>query len=105
MLAWGYNRGVLADAVFEGCPVLDQDGDGITLLSTIKLPRRDFWHVTMHAWCPAVQARACVVAVLVCELRLDRLPEDQGLPALPYDAWLLILEFIPRHALGQTGPA
>ena len=98
--------------VFEGCPAL---ATGLTPFSAVKPPRRRFWHPTMHAWCTAA-ARACVVAVLVAELRVDRqedprlpsLPQGKGpggqdegpLVSLPHELWLLILEFVPRRELG-----
>ena len=68
----------------------------------IKLPRRRFWHPTMHAWCTPA-ALACVLAVLVAELRADR-QEDQRLPPLPHELSLLILEFVPHHELGAPPP-
>ena len=85
--------------VFKGCPVLTS---GLTPLSAVKLPRRRFWHPTMHAWCPAA-GKACVLAVLVAELRGD-CQEDPPLPSLPHELWLLILEFAPRRELGALPP-
>jgi len=82
--------------VFDGCPVLDT---GLTPYSSVPLPRRTFWHPTMHAFCTPGQ-RDCVIAVLVSELRLDR-QEEGVLPVLAHDLWLLILEFVPRHQLGS----
>ena len=70
--------------------------------SVVKLPRRRFWHPTMHAWCTAA-GRACVVAVLAAEPLLDR-EEDPWLPSLPHELWLLILEFVPRRELGAAPP-
>ena len=97
------DKGVLVQVdpanVFSGCPVL---ASGLTPLSAVKLPRRRFWHPTMHAWCTAA-SRACVVAVLVAELRVDR-QEDPQLPLLPHELWLLILEFAPRRELGAPPP-
>ena len=71
-------------------------------MSAAKPPRRRFWHPTMHAWCTAA-GRACVLAVLVAELRVDR-QEDHRLPSLPHELWLLILEFAPRRELGALPP-
>ena len=90
-------KGTMADpaGVFARCPAL---AAGLTPFSAVKLPRRRFWHPTMHAWC-AASAKACVLAVLVAELRVDR-QEDQRLPSLPHELWLLILEFAPRRELG-----
>ena len=90
--------------VFEGCPVL---ASGLTPLSAVKLPRRTFWHPTMHAWCTGA-AKACVVAVLIAERRVDaragtRRSRRLGaapLPSLPHELWLLILNFAPRCELG-----
>ena len=62
--------------------------------------RRRFWHPTVHAWCTAA-GRACVVAVLVAELRSDRQPVPAALPSLPHDVWLLILQFIRWRDLGR----
>ena len=100
-------KGVMADPaeVFQGCPAL---ATGLTPLSAVKPPRRRFWHPTMHAWCTAA-AKACVLAVLVAELRVDssagtrrsrRLHAQAPLPSLPHELWLLILEFAPRRELG-----
>ena len=90
-------KGDMADPaqVFEDCPALDT---GLTPLSAVKPPRRRFWHPTMHAWCTAA-GRACVLAVLVAELRVDQ-QEDPRFPSLPHELWLLILEFAPRRELG-----
>ena len=90
-------KGDMADPsrVFKRCPAL---ASGLTTFSAIKLPRRRFWHPTMHALCNSA-GRACVLAVLVAELRVDR-QEDPWLPSLAHDSWLLILEFVPRHELG-----
>ena len=85
--------------VFKGCPALTS---GLTPLSADKLPRRRFWHTTMHAWCTAA-GRACVLAVLAAELRVDR-EEDPRLPSLPHELWLLTLEFAPRRELGAAHP-
>jgi hypothetical protein len=85
--------------VFKGCPVLADAG--ITPHSEVPRLRRTLWHPTMHAWCTVAQD-ACVLAVLVAELRLDR--QDEGtalLPSLAHDIWLLILECVPRHRLGR----
>jgi len=105
-------RGATADAarVFTGCPVLA--AGGLTPHSAVPPLRRNFWHWTMHwAWCTPGQ-RTCVLAVLVCELRTDRLAEQAGqargaeagqaapLPSLAHDMWLLILQFVPRRCLG-----
>ena len=69
--------------------------------STVPPLRRTLWHQTMHAWCTPGQ-RACVLAVLVAELRSDRQAEAVALLAsLAHDLWLLILQFVPRHALGR----
>ena len=66
----------------------------------------------MHAWCTAA-AKACVLAVLVAELRVDssagtrrsrRLHTQGPLPSLPHELWLLILEFVPRRELGAPPP-
>ena len=94
-------KGTMADLarVFKGCPAL---ASGLTPLSAVKLPRRRFWHPTMHAWCTAA-GKACVLAVLVAEPRVDR-QEDQRLPSLPHELWLLILEFVPRRELGAPPP-
>ena len=90
-------KGAMADPanVFQGCPAL---AAGLTPLSAVKPPRRRFWHPTMHAWCTTA-GRACVLAVLVAELRVDR-QEDPRLSSLPHELWLLILEFAPRRELG-----
>ena len=85
--------------VFKGCPAL---ASGLTPFSAVKLPRHRFWHPTMHAWCTAA-GRACVLAVLVAELRVDR-EEVPRLPSLPHELWLLLLEFAPRHELGAPPP-
>ena len=81
-------------------------------LSDVPLLRRTFWHPTTHnKWCTLPQRR-CVLAVLVAELRLDVIEElavecaeSAGaatvLPSLAHELWLLILVFVPRHALGQ----
>ena len=65
----------------------------------------------MHAWC-IPSAKACVLAVLIAELRIDRARryisrlselqefEARNLPLIKHDLWLLILEFAPRHELG-----
>ena len=64
--------------VFQGCPVL---AAGLTPHSAVPPLRRTLWHPTMHhVWCTPRQ-RACVVAVLVAELRLDVL-EDAAQDAL-----------------------
>ena len=103
-------KGDMADPaqVFEGCRVL---AAGLTPFSAVRLTRRRFWHLTMHAWCTAA-AKACVLAVLVAELRVDRarryIPrlseleafEARNLPLMPHGLWLLILEFAPRRELG-----
>ena len=99
-------RGDMSDPakVFEGCPVL---ASGLTPFSAVKPPRRTYWHYTMHAWCTDA-AKACVVAVLIAERRVDasagtRRSRRLGaapLPSLPHELWLLILEFAPRHELG-----
>ena len=94
-------RGEAADPawVFEGCPVLA--GAGLTPHSAVPLLRRTLWHPTMHAWCRADQ-HACVLAVLVAELRSDRQDEKTApLPFMDHDLWLLILQFVPRHQLGR----
>ena len=83
------------DNVFRNCPVL---ATGLTPFSAVKPPRRRFWHPTMHAWCTAAN-KACVLAVLVAELRVDA-EEDPRLPSLPHELWLLILGFAPRRELG-----
>ena len=85
--------------------------------SDVSPLRRTLWHRDMHMWCTPRQ-RACVVALLVAELRVDALDddawgstEDDGaamhvagpLPPLPHDLWLRILEFVPRHRLGRRG--
>ena len=95
-------RGETADPTkaFAGCPVL-LAGAGPTPLPTIPPLRRTLWHPTMHAWCTGGQ-RACVVAVLVAELRSDRQEEETApLPLLVHDLWLLILQFVPRRCLGR----
>ena len=97
-------RGEAADPaeVFEGCPVLA--GAGLTPHSAVRPLRRTLWHPTMHAWCTGGQ-HACILAVLVAELRSDRQAEAGGsLPSLAHDLWLLILQFVPRHALGRPWP-
>ena len=82
---------------FRGCPVL---ATGLTPHSAVPPLRRTLWHPTMHAWCTDA-AKACVVAVLVAELRSDRQEEATApLPLLPHELWLLILEFAPRRELG-----
>ena len=93
-------RGGMANPadVFERSPVLCS---GLTPFSAVKIPRRRFWHPTMHVWCTGV-AKACVFAVLVAELRVDR-QEDQRLSSLPHELWLLILEFVARRDLGALG--
>ena len=93
--------------VFKGCPVL---ATGLTPHSAVPPPRRTFWHPTMHRpWCTPGQ-HACVLAVLVAELRVDMLPAraedttealEDGLPSLAHELWLLILEFVPRCRLGR----
>ena len=90
-------KGTMAEPekVFMDCPALTA---GLTPFSAVKMPRRRFWHPTMHAWCTAA-GRACVLSVLVAELRVDR-QEDPRLPSLPHELWLLVLEFLPRRALG-----
>ena len=104
-------KGDMADPadVFGCCPAL---ASGLTPLSAVKLPRRRFWHPTMHAWCTAA-GRACVLAVLITELRVDnsagtrrsrRLHTQASLPSLPHELWLLILEFVPRRELGASPP-
>ena len=104
-------KGTMADPAkfFKGCPVL---ASGPTPLSAVKPPRRRFWHPTMHAWCTPA-AKACVLAVLVAELRVDnnvgtrrsrRLHTQAPLPSLPHELWLLILEFAPRRELGAPPP-
>ena len=86
--------------VFAGCPVL-RAGAGLTSHSAAPPLRRTFWHPTMHAWCTPSQ-RECVLAVLVAELRSDRQAAAvAALPSLAHDLWLLILQFVPRHALGR----
>ena len=103
----GLARGDAADlaVVFRDCPVV---AAGLTPYSAVPPLRRTFWHPAMHwAWCAPGQ-RACVLAVLVAELRVDSQAEREadsaavvtGLPPLPHDLWLLILEFVPRHRLG-----
>ena len=85
--------------VFAGCPVLA--GAGLTPHSAAPLLRHTLWHPTTHTWCTPGQ-RACVVAVLVAELRSDRQAEETApLPLLVHDLWLLILQFVPRRALGR----
>ena len=87
--------------VFTGCPVLTTGGP--TPFSAAKLPRRRhlFWHPTTHAaWCTDA-AKACVLAVLVAERRVDAQAEEL-LPSLAHELWLLILEFVPRHELGPV---
>ena len=86
--------------VFAGCPVL-LAGAGLTPHSAVRPLRRTLWHPTMHAWCTHRQ-RECVLTVLVAELRLYRQDEETApLPLLVYELWLLILQFVPRHALGR----
>ena len=99
----GLARGETADPanVFKGCPVL---AAGLTPHSAVPPLRRTLWHPTVHhTWCTPGQ-RACVLAVLVAELRSDRQPEPALLPSLPHDVWLLILQFVPRHELGAPPP-
>ena len=81
--------------VFNGCPVL---ASGLTPYSAVKPLRRHFWHPTMHLWCTGA-ANAAVVALLIVELRVDQ-RDQQPLPPLPHDVWLLILEFVERRGLG-----
>jgi hypothetical protein len=88
---------ITASEVFRGCPVLA--GKGITLHSDVRLLRRSFWHPTMHAWCSA-QGRACVLTLLVVELRVDEMAGPHALPRLPHELWLLVLEFLRRRDLG-----
>ena len=85
---------------FKFCPALLF---GLTPLSAVKPRRRRFWHPTMHAWCTA-SAKACVLAVLLAELRVDG-QEDGRLASLPHELWLLILEFAPRRELGPPPAA
>ena len=54
------------------------------VLATPTLRLR-FWHMNVHAWCTAAQ-HACVVAVLVVELRVDRLPEPEHYHTAPLHA-------------------
>ena len=70
----------------------------------VRLPRREFRHPTMHGWC-SEQQRACVLAVLVVELRVDQQADTPevvpgALPSLAHDLWLLVLEFVRRSDLG-----
>ena len=74
-----------ATLVCAGCPAL---ASGPTPFSAATLPRRRVWHPTIQAWCTAA-GRACVLAVLVAELPVDR-QEDPRLPSLPHELWLLI---------------
>ena len=94
-------RGEMADPakVFGKCPVLVA---GLTPLSSVKLPRRTFWHPTMHHWCTPA-AKLSVAAVLVAELRVAR-QGQQRLPHLPHELWLLVLEFVARRELGPPRP-
>ena len=94
-------KGAMADPAkaFAGCPALTA---GLAPFSAAKPPRRRFWHPTVHAWCTAA-GRACVLAVLGAELRVDR-QEDPRLPSLPHELWLLVLEFLPRRELGAPPP-
>jgi len=85
---------------------------GLTSHADVPPLRRTFWHPTMHrAWCTPGQ-RACVLAVLLAELRVDknaqtrrsrRLHTQEPLPSLPLELWSLILQHVPRHRLGRPG--
>ena len=88
---------ITASEVFRGCPVLA--GKGITLHTDVRLLRRSFWHPTMHAWCSA-QERACVLALLVVGMRVDKMDAPDALMWLPHELWLLVLEFLRRRDLG-----
>ena len=95
-------RGEMADPaqVFQGCPVL---ATGLMPHSAIPVLRHTLWHPAMHrAWCTPGQ-RACVVAVLLAELRSGRHPAPAALPCLAHELWLLILQSIPRRHLGRPG--
>ena len=105
-------KGAMADPakVFADCPVL---GVGLTRFSSVKLQWRRFWHPSMHAWCTPA-AKACVLAVLIAELRVDQNARGQlphhvhtpaPLPYLPHELWLRILAFAPRRELGTPPPA
>ena len=74
---------------FSGCPAL---ASGLAPFSAVKLPLRRVWHPTMHAWCTPA-AKACVLAVLTAELRVDR-QEHRRLPSLSQELWLLIMECV-----------
>ena len=82
---------------FTGCPVLQ--GAGLTPSSQVKLQRRDFWHSSMHQWCRA-QAKECVLTFLLAELRFEAQRQADELLPLDHEVWLLVLEFVPRHAFG-----
>ena len=94
-------RGEMADPAkaFSHCPVLKT---GLTPLSSVKLPRRTYWHPTMHHWC-APAAKLSVAAVLASELRTAR-QHPRRLPHLPHELWLLILEFVSREELEPPLP-
>ena len=99
--------------VFRNVPAALRRG-GVAFFSGIPLPRREFWHETMHVWC-TVRARQCVLAVLATELRVDLQAEasaaagvdyrvqatGRSLPPLPHDLWLMVLTYVPRSRLGQ----
>ena len=68
-----------------------------------KRPRLRFWHPMTHKWCTTKQ-RACVLTVLVAEVRVDQQPVGDGhLLSLPHDLWLLLLEFVRPSELGNKG--
>ena len=71
--------------------------------SEYPLPRRQFWHLTMHRFCPTQAAKDAVLAMLICERRVDALVEQEqtDLCSLDHEVWLLILTFVRRDQLGR----
>ena len=94
-----------AALAFLNCPVLEANGGpGLTPLSAIKLTRHRHWHETMHHWCPTAAAKECVLAALVCEMRLGGGDAQRAaqLPVLPPELWLHAMTFIRRDQLAAV---
>jgi len=87
--------------IFRGCHTSLK----LTPYSKVKLPRRRYWHKTMHWWCTdATHER--IKTVLAAAVRIERLHNalrswqpprrPPTLPHLPSEMWMHILGFLPH---------